>query len=136
MPYVTIRSYQVSFMLLLLLIAGILAPAVALTYLWATRTTTYVIEEPLSITSYPTAISTNPGENTTLNIVIENSANIDYTVLLNFMINDTVYQQTYMQFSNLTYTVDPGSNNVTAWCFTAKKSPPAQLTLTIEFRRE
>jgi hypothetical protein len=95
-----------------------------------------VVEEPLSITSFPSAISTHPGENITLEIVIENSANIYYSVILGFSVNDTVYQQTYMEFSNTTYTVGPGSNNITAWCAVAKKAPPVQLSLTIEFHRE
>jgi hypothetical protein len=137
MRYVTVRSYQISFILVLLLAAGILGPiAIALTYMWATRTTTFLVEEPLSITGFPSALSTHPGENKTLNITIENNANIDYSVILNFFLNDTVYQQTYMNFSNTTYTIIPGSNNITAWCKTAKKAPPVQLSLTVEFHRE
>jgi hypothetical protein len=136
MPYVTFRSYQISFLLLLLIAAGILGPAVALTYMWATRTSTYVVEEPLSITSFPAAVSTHPGENQTLAIIIENNANIYYLVTLNFIVDDAGYQQTYMNFSNATYSISPGSNSITAWCTTAKKAPPAQLNLTIEFYRE
>jgi len=104
--------------------------------MWATRTTTFLVEEPLTITSFPSAISTHPGENATLDITIENSANVEYLVTLNFVVNDTAYQQTYMSFSNITYTIVPGSNNVTAWWTTEKKTPPAQLSLTIEFHRE
>jgi hypothetical protein len=80
---------------LLLLAAGIVAPiTIALTYMWATRTTSYVVEEPLSITSFPSALSTHPGENSTLDITIQNSANVGYSVTLNFILNDTAYQQT------------------------------------------
>jgi len=137
MPYVNVRSYQVSLMLLLVLAACIVGPiAIALTYMWATRTMTYVVDEPLSITSFPSSISTHPGENATLNITIENDANIVYSVVLSFSVNDTVYQQTYMSFSNATYTINPGLNNITAWCKTAKKAPPVQLSLTLEFHRE
>ena len=137
MPYVTVRSYQVSLMLILILISCVLGPiTIALTYMWATRTTTFLVEEPLTITSFPSAISTHPGENATLDITIENSANVEYLVTLNFVVNDTAYQQTYMSFSNITYTIVPGSNNVTAWWTTEKKTPPAQLSLTIEFHRE
>lgn len=136
MPYVTIRSYQLSLAFLLLLIGAILGPiAIALTYMWAARTTIYVVDEPLSITSFPSAVSTHPGENQTLDITIENSANVDYLVILSFILNDTEYQQTYMSFSNATYTINPGLNNVTAWCATTKKAPPVQLSLTIEFHR-
>lgn len=137
MLYVTVRSHQLSLILILILEACIVGPiAFALTYMWATRVTTYVVEEPLLITSFPGVLNTHPGENETLNISIENSANIEYLVTLNFALNDTVYQQTYMNFSNTVYTIKPGSNNITAWCETSKKAPPAQLSLTIEFNRE
>ena len=137
MPYVTVRSYQISVMLLLLLAVAVLGPiAIALTYMWATRSTTFVVEEPLSITSFPSGVSTHPGENITLDIAIENNADINYSVILNFIVNDTEYQQTYMSFSNLTYTIGPGANNIAAWCEIAKKAPPVQLGLTIEVHRE
>jgi len=137
MPNITVRSYQVSFVFLLLLAAGILGPITfALTYMWATRTTTLIVEEPLSITSFPDVFNTHPGENKTLDITIENTASIDYSVTLNFVLNDTAYQQTYLTFSNTTYTIVPGSNNIAAWCEIAKKAPPVQLSLTVEFNRE
>lgn len=137
MPSVTIRSYQVSIVFLLLLAACILGPiTLALTYMWATRNITLVIEEPLSVTNFPNVLSTHPGENKTLAITIENSASIDYSVTLDFIVNDTAYQQAYMTFSNTTYTIVPGTNNITAWCEIAKKAPPTQLSLTVQFSRE
>jgi hypothetical protein len=120
----------------LLLATCIIVPTVALTYLWASRTLPYVVDEPLSITDYPSIIRTHPGENSTLNILIENSADVDYSVTLSFAVNNTIYQQTYMQFSNLTYTITPGSNSIAAWCVTDKKAPSVQLSLTIGFHRE
>lgn len=104
--------------------------------MWATRTTTLIVEEPLSITSFPDVFNTHPGENKTLDITIENTASIDYSVTLNFVLNDTAYQQTYMTFSNTTYIIVSGSNNIAAWCEIAKKAPPVQLSLTVEFNRE
>ncbi len=137
MRSITVRSYQVSFLFILLLIAGIFGPiAIAVTYMWATRTTSFVVDEPLSITTFPNVLSTHPGENKTLDITIENAASITYSVTLSFAVNDTVYQQTYMNFSNSTYAIVPGSNSVTAWCEIARKAPPAQLSLTIQFHRE
>jgi hypothetical protein len=120
----------------LLLATCIIVPALALTYLWTTRTLPYVVDEPLSIMNYPSIIRTHPGENSTLNILIENSADVDYSVTLSFAVNNTIYQQTYMQFSNLTYTITPGSNSIAAWCVTDKKAPSVQLSLTIGFHRE
>ncbi len=137
MPNVTVRSYQISLIFMILLAAGILGPiAAALTYLWATRTTTFVVEEPLSITSFPNVVSTVPGQNNTLDMTIMNTADIDYLVTLSFILNDTVYQETYMNFSNTTYAIVPGSNNIVAWYETARKAPPAQLDLKVEFHRE
>jgi hypothetical protein len=138
MRSITIGSYQVSIILLaIILAAGILGSfAIALTYMWATRTIPYAVVEPLSITSFPSSLSTQPGENQTLSITIQNSANITYTVLLNFTLNDTQYQQTYVTFSNTTYTISPGLNSITAWCATTKNAPPTQLDITIEFYRE
>jgi hypothetical protein len=137
MRYITVRSYQISLTFLILLVAAILGPiAIALKFMWATRTTTFVAEEPLSVTSFPTILSTYPGENITLDITIENAADIDYSVTLTFVLNDTAYQQTYMTFSNTTYTIVPSSNNIVAWCEIAKNARPEQLTLTVEFNRE
>ena len=97
--------------------------AVGLTYWWTTRTTTYVVEEPLLITSFPSMLSTHPGENKTLDISIENAADVDYSVVLKFVLNDTEYQQVYMNFSSTIYTINPGSNNITAWCTIARRAP-------------
>jgi hypothetical protein len=136
MLYVTIRSHQISLVLILILEVCIVGPiAFALTYVWETGVTQSVANEPLSITSFPSVLNTYPGVNETLNMSMENSANIDYLVTLKFILNDTVYQQTYMNFSNTVYTINPGSNNITAWCETSKEAPPAQLSLTVEFNR-
>jgi hypothetical protein len=80
-------------------------------------------------------INTNPGENETLNVSMENSAKIDYLVTLNFVLNDTAYQQAYMNFSNMVYTIKPGSNDIAAWCEISKEAPPARLSLTVGFTR-
>lgn len=85
---------------------------------------------------FPSGFNTQPGENKTLDITILNTANINYSVILDFILDDTAYQQTYMNFSNTTYTISPGFNYITAWCKTDEKAPSAQLSLTIEFHRE
>jgi hypothetical protein len=136
MLYVTIRSHQVSLVLILILEVCIVGPiAFALTYTWETEVTQSAAKGPLSITSFPSVINTNPGENETLNVSMENSAKIDYLVTLNFVLNDTAYQQAYMNFSNMVYTIKPGSNNIIAWCETSKEAPPARLSLTVGFTR-
>ena len=132
---IRIAGYDVS-IILLILIGIILGTATAATYMWATKTTTITIEEPLAITDYPTIVQTHPGENQTLNITIINTATVSYTVTLVFTLNDTTYQTDYITFSNTTYTVNPGINQLTAWMETAKKSPPTTLQLTTQFNRE
>jgi len=109
---------------------------VASTYLWATRTLPFVIEEPLSITDFPSAFNVHPGQNKTLDIEITNSANISYTITLNFALNDTAYQTLYVTFGNNTYNISAGINYIQAWCEVAKKAPPTSISLEIEFYRE
>lgn len=137
MRYFKFRSYQLSFAFLIMLVLAIVGPVViALTYLWATRTVDFAVEEPLSIISFPGAFTTRPGENRTLNVTIANSANISYSVTLSFTLNDTSFQQQYATFSNYTYTIVPGINYITAWVDIARKAPPAALSLSIQFYRE
>jgi len=132
---IRIAGYDVS-LILIIMLGTLLGTVVAATYMWATKTTTIIIEEPLTITNYPTTLRTRPGENLTLDITIENTATITYTVTLTFTLNDTAYQTNYVTFSNNTYTVNPGTNQLTAWMLTVKKAPPATIQLATQFYRE
>lgn len=137
MRYFKLGSYQISLLFIVMLVLAIVGPVViALTYLWATRTVDLVIEEPLLVTSFPAALTTHPGENRTLNVTIANSAIANYSVTLSFTLNDTNFQQQYATFSNYTYTIMPGTNNITAWVAIAKKAPPAMLSLSVQFYRQ
>jgi hypothetical protein len=123
--------------LLFLVVVVIACPIVlAATYLWTSRTIPFSVEEPLSITDYPTTFHVHPGENTTLDITVQNSATVDYSVTLVFALNDTAYQQSYVTTSNYTYTVMPSTNNIKAWILVDKKAPSAWLELQIDFYRE
>ncbi len=137
MRYFRFRSYQISLVFVIMLVLAIVGPiAIALTYLWATRTVDFSVVEPLAITSFPSSFTTHPGENRTLNVTIVNTANVNYSVTLAFTLNDTNFQQQYATFSNYTYIIVPGTNNITAWVDTAKKASPTALSLTIQFFRE
>ena len=136
MRYVTIRRYEVSVVLLLVTLLAVSVAMVAAAYFWASKTIPFSVEEPLAVTSYPLNLSSHPGENMTLDIIITNSANIDYAVTLVFALNDTVFQQSYVVFSNYTYNIVPGSNQIQGWLKVNKKAPPTSLELTIGFRRE
>ncbi|UCH32739.1 MAG: hypothetical protein JSV05_05035 [Candidatus Bathyarchaeota archaeon] len=137
MPSIKIGAYEASIMLLLMIILAALGVAVTVAwFLFATRSRPLVVEEPLSITEYPSIIHTRPGENKTLDITLMNSAYISYEVTLFFALNESAYQESYITFSNLTYTIKPGSNNLTAWLFVQKNAPPAFLELTVDFYRQ
>jgi hypothetical protein len=126
MRYVTIGRYQ--FSVVLLLIAAIASPlAFAATYyIWNTRTVPFTVDEPLSVTDFPTAIHLHPGQNATLDITISNSADINYFIKLDITLSDTGYQQSYVQMSNITYTIVPGSNIISAWIAVSQDAPNSQ----------
>ena len=135
MHYVTIGRYQ--FSAILLIIAAIACPlAFAATYyLWSSKTVSFSVEEPLSVINFPASIHLRPGENTTIDISIGNSANTDYDVILTITLSDITYQQSYVQVSNYTYTIIPGNNTIQAWVSVSRSAPPSQQQLTIDFLR-
>ena len=133
--YIRIGAYDISVIVIVTL--GILLGTVAAaTYMWATKTVNVVVEEPLIITSFPSAIHTHPGQNQTLDITIENKASVSYMVILILTLNDTSYQTQYVIFSDNAYAINPGTNQVTAWMATSRQAQPANLQLTTQFWRE
>jgi hypothetical protein len=134
--YVTIGNYQVSTLLLLLALAVFPIISGAAYYLWTTRKVDFLVDEPLTITHYPTSFHVHPGENLTLVTEIENVAPVNYSVTLIFTLNDTVYQASYVTFSNRTYTVTQGTNLIEAWMTIDKSAHPAVLELAMDFYRE
>jgi len=133
--YIRIGAYDVSAIVIVTL--GILLGTVAAaTYMWATKTVNVSVEEPLTITSFPSAIRTHPGQNQTLDITIENVASVSYTVTLIFTLNDTSYQTQYVTFSNNAYAIAPGTNQITVWMIASRQAQPANLQLTTQFYRE
>ena len=135
MRYITLGSYQISALLLLILLATPFALG-ATYYLWSVRNVSFSVDEPLAVSNFPLPFQVHPGENITLEITIINSAPIDYSVVLMFSLNDTMYQQSYVTFSNLTYTILPNTNLLQAWMVIEKKAPPTYLELTVNFYRE
>jgi len=135
MPSIKVGAYQVSIMLLIMIIMAGSVVTIAW-YLFATKSISLIVEEPLSITDYPSSIHVHPGENKTLDITIMNSASINYAVTLFFMLNESAYQESYITFSNFTYNIIPGSNNVAAWLFVQSGAPPTFLELSVDFYRQ
>jgi len=134
--YVTVGNYQISALLLLMIVLISPIAFAATYYLWTTRTIPLSIDEPLSITDYPDSIHVRPGENKTLDISILNSASVNYSVTLVFTLNNTEYQESYVEFSNHTYSITPSVNHIRAWINVDKKAPPVWLSLTTDFYRE
>lgn len=104
-------------------------------YLWASRTMTVSIEEPLSIMDFPNSLDVHPGENQTIDIAIMNYATANYSVTLIFTLNDTLFQESFVTFSNYTYNITPSTNQVKAWIAVDKKAHAATLSLTVNFFR-
>ena len=132
---IRLAGYDIS-IILFILIGTLLGTAAAATYIWTTKTIDIQIEEPLTITSFPTSIRTHPGQNQTLDITIENTATVTYTVTLTFTLENATYQTQYVTFSNNTYTINPGTNQITAWMTTNPAAPNINLQLTIQFHRQ
>jgi hypothetical protein len=133
--YIRIGAYDVS-VIVIVTLSILISSVAAAAYMWTAETVTVSVEEPLTITGFPSTIHTHPGQNQTLDITIENVASVNYTVTLTFTLNDTAYQTQYVKFSNNAYAISPGINQITAWMSTSKQAQPTNLQLTIQFYRE
>ena len=136
MPSLQVGVYQISVILILMIIIAAGSVVTAAWYLFASSSVPLIVEEPLSISDYSNVIHVHPGENKTLDVTILNSATIDYTVTLVFALNDSAYQEAYVTFSNLSYNIVSGSNAIVAWLFVERGAHPASLNVSISFYRE
>jgi hypothetical protein len=116
-----------------LLVCLVLGSAAA--YIFATVKFSVNVEEPLSVVDSPSLPSLYPNMTEGFNVTVSNAAAVNYLVSMAFSLNDTSYQQSYVTFSNETYTVLPGLNNLTAQISVAPDAPPAQLELTVALSR-
>lgn len=121
-------------LIVVLLISGV-GIGVLADQIWRTLTIPVRIEEPIEILSYPSELRLYPGENLVFNITVENHASINYSVTLDFHLNNTAYQTNYVTFSNEIYIVIPGQQNLTTWLMVGSDAPPANVSLTIDFKR-
>jgi len=116
-----------------LLICLVLGSVVA--YFFATVQFSVNVAEPLSVAASPNFLELYPNMTEGFNVTVSNSATVNYLVSIAFSLNDTAYQQSYVTFSNETYTVLPGLNNLTAYITVASDAPPAQLEVTATLSR-
>ena len=116
-----------------LLISGI--GGISAYYVWKTLTIPFEVKEPLEILSYPSELSLYPGETKEFNVTIENHASVNYSVILDFSLDNTTYQDSYVTFSSEIYTVILGQQNLTAWVMVKANAPSTNASLTIDLRR-
>lgn len=117
-----------------LVLSGVFGTVVA-NYVWHTVVIDLEVEEPPKILHYPKKLSLYSGETKEFNVTIKNSASRKYTVILDFSLDNTTYQDNYVTFSNETYTVVPNKQNLTAWLQVEEYAPPIDTSLTIDFIR-
>ncbi len=94
------------------------------------------IKDPLEILAYASSLSLFPGETLQFNVDVVNHAPIGYNASLIFTLNDTVYQDEYVSFSQVVYAVEPGTNRLEAWLSVSKIAPRAELELRINITRD
>jgi hypothetical protein len=93
------------------------------------------VKAPLQIMKYASELSLFPGETLQFKVDVENHASVSYNALLTFRLNDTKYQEEHVSFSRVIYTVNPGTNSLTAWLTVSNNAPAALLELTINITR-
>jgi len=120
------------------LIAGILISGIGGTlgyYVWKTLTVQVEVKEPIEVLQYPSSLSLYPGETKEFNVTVDNHASINYSVVLDFQLGNTTYQDIYTTFSNEIYAIVSGQQNLTAWIQVRADAPAMNTSLTISFAR-
>ena len=127
------RAYVNCLVVLAILLTSI---GIVTGYALQEQTTPLEVREPLEILAFNSSLSLFPGETLQLNVEVENHAPISYNASLSFRLNDTDYQEKFVTFSNVVYTVEPGRNNLDAWLTVSRTSLAAELELTISITRD
>jgi len=90
------------------------------------------IKDPIEIIDYPSGFSLFPGETVKFDVTLQNIGPMNYSCILEFILNDTAYQNKYVKFSNEIYTVVPGKQALPAGLTVSPTASPASLLLTIK----
>jgi len=94
------------------------------------------VEEPIEILNYsPTSITLFPGEFENISITVQNHANLNYSVIFSYQLNDTAYQYSFVTFSNEIYEVSNGVHTLDAWLQVEPNAPSNNATLIINVQR-
>jgi hypothetical protein len=116
-------------------LAGICIVAFAL-YMALTFTVPFEVKEPIEILYYPSQLSLYPGGIKYFNVTVRNNALQNYTVFLDFSLGNETYENNYVTFSNATYFVCHGVQNLTAWVIVSNNAPPINTTLKVTLYRD
>jgi hypothetical protein len=131
----TLKSARIKalFILTILLVSAGVASAYAALQ---PETVPLEVKEPLEILAYNAGLSLYPGETVSISVTVEDHASVGYNASLIFSLNDTAYQEKFVNFSNNVYAIEPGKNNLYASLYVSDTAPAAKLGLTIRITRD
>jgi hypothetical protein len=130
------RSRRIRLLCLTILLALTLSVGMIAGYFPSSDSIPLEVKEPLEILNYPIAFNLFPSETVEFNVTIQNIASVNYSVKLDFSLNDTAYQTEYVTFSDDTYTVTPSEQNLAAWLKVAPEAPIGNFLVTITASRK
>lgn len=93
------------------------------------------VKDPLQITAYPSTMSLYPGQTRVFNVTVQNSADVNYSVLFIYVLDNLSYQETFVTFKEDIFIVAPGQQDLETWIAIAPEAPAQNSTLTIELQR-
>jgi hypothetical protein len=135
MKHVSVGKFAIPSWVLGVILAGICIGAFAL-YMTLTFIIPFEVKEPIEVMYYPPQLSLYPGDTIYFNVTVQNHASQNYTVFLDFSLDNATYENSYVSFSNATYFVRPGVQNLTAWVIVSAEAPPTNAILTVNLFRE
>jgi len=132
---IKIGKHSIQIWLIIVPLISVIGAGVLAYHVWNTLIIPLTVKEPIEILNYPSELSFFPDETEEFNITVQNHASVNYSVILDFSLDNTTYQDNYVTFSNEIYTVISGQQNLTAWVRVKANAPPVNVSLTIDFMR-
>ena len=132
---IRIGKHSIPLWIIVVLLISIIPMGVLADHVWKTIIISMEVKEPLEIVSYPSKLTLFPGEIEEFNVTVMNYASRNYTVILDFSLDNATYQESYVTFSDDIYKVISGQQDLTAWLKVESDAPPINTSLTIDLRR-
>jgi hypothetical protein len=130
---ISIGKYLIPLWLIVIILVS--GAGVGAYYVWRTLIIPVEVKEPLEVIYYPSQLSLFPGETKEFIITVQNYASVNYSVTVDFHLSNTTYQANYVTFSNKTYRVVFGQQNLTAWLKVRSDAPQTNVSLIIDLNR-